>query len=91
MSSKSIFGVIEEKQKQYYALQKELRMQKEKQYFELQKELRKLITGVDNVDVDYRGKRGILIRIYIDSTADILLTSAEGEGYQKKVNLSELY
>lgn len=73
---KSLFEVIEEKQKHYY---------------KLQNELRELITGADNVDVNYKGKRGIMIRIYTDSTADILLESDEGESYEQHVNLSDLY
>jgi len=76
MEVKSVFEVIEEKQKQYY---------------ELQKELRELINGADNVDVRYKDKKGILIRIYTNSTVDILLESDDGEEYELHVNLSDLY
>lgn len=75
-AARNIFEVIEEKQKRYY---------------KLQKEMQELINTADNIDVLYKGKKGILLRIYTNSTADILLESDEGEQHEIHVNLSDLY
>lgn len=72
----NIFQVIEEKQNLYYKLQKELQF---------------LISEADNATVRYKGKRGILKRIYTDSTADIIFEDEYGEQYEQSVKLSDLY
>ncbi|MCT6925388.1 hypothetical protein [Metasolibacillus sp.] len=72
----NIFRAIEEKQKLYYKLQKELQI---------------LIGEADGTTVRYKNKRGILKRIYTDSTADVIFEDENGEQYEQMVKLSDLY
>lgn len=74
---KSIFQRIAEKQHEYY--------------YTLPGEIREMIQSVEGADFTYEGKKAMVLRIYTDSTADIVVLDNEnGNEFKRNVKLVDI-